>query len=388
MGIIGGVENLQWLFTATFVAMFAAIPLFGWITSRYSRATFLPYVYYFFVFCILLFYILFQGQVEHIYLARAFFVWVSVFNLFVVSVFWSFMSDVYTSDQAKRVYALIAAGGTSGVLTGSSITTFLAVPFGLNNLLLISAGFLSLTLLCMNRINRWQSKSGTISETKIAGKTLPIDQPLGGNIWAGVGLTLRSPYLAGIALLMILFTTLATFLYFQQAEIIRDSFSSSGERARVFGAMDLATNSLTLLFQIFITSRIIKKFGLALTLALIPVLLGFGFLILSTAPVLSVIVVVQVLRRAGNYAVMRPAREALYVVLSREEKYKAKNFIDTVVYRGGDAVAGWFFAGLRALGLSLSSIALIAVPLAGVWAWVSYRLGREQQRRARDRGGA
>jgi AAA family ATP:ADP antiporter len=201
---------------------------------------------------------------------------------------------------------------------------------------------------------------------------------MGGSVFAGIQLVARSPYLLGICVLMLLFTTLATFLYFQQAQIIRDHFADPAARTAVFAAMDLAVNTLTIVMQLFVTGRLVKWLGLALTLALIPLLLALGFAVLGGAPVLAVLVVVQVMRRAGNYAIMRPAREMLYVVLGREEKYKAKNFIDTVVYRAGDAMSAWVYAGLRAMGFSLGGIAWLAVPLAGLWAWLAYTLGKRQ----------
>jgi AAA family ATP:ADP antiporter len=196
---------------------------------------------------------------------------------------------------------------------------------------------------------------------------------------AAIPLVLRSPYLLGIALFMLLFTTASTVLYFQQAQIVRDAFASSEERTSVFAAVDLAVNALTITIQVLLTGRLVRALGVAGTLAIVPVLLGLGFVALGFAPVLGVIVAVQILRRAGDYAITRPAREMLYVVLGREEKYKAKNFIDTVVYRGGDAVSAWAFAGLRAMGLSLGAIAFVAVPVAGLWAWLAYRLGRRQE---------
>jgi AAA family ATP:ADP antiporter len=205
---------------------------------------------------------------------------------------------------------------------------------------------------------------------------------LGGSVLAGVQLVLRSPYLLGICALMLFFTTLATFLYFQQAFIIREHFADPGKRTALFAAMDLAVNGLTLIIQLFLTGRIVEHVGLSWTLAIIPLFLMIGFLILGLVPSLVVIVVVQVLRRAGNYAVMRPGREMLYVVLSKEEKYKAKNFIDTVIYRGGDAVSAWVYAGMLAIGFSGAGIALTAVPLAGVWAWISFRLGNKQEQLA------
>ncbi len=383
MGVAGGVENLQWLFTGTFLVMLAIVPVFGWVTSRYRRSQFLPAIYVFFILNLFGFYLLFQSDLAHVHIARIFFIWTSVFNLFVVSVFWSFMTDLYSDAQAKRLFGFIAAGGTAGALTGPALTTLLAIPLGPTNLLLVSAAFLGWAVLSIQsliRLNATTLHNNKARQEKETENTM--NQPLGGGVLAGIRLVLQSPYLLGIAVLMVLFTTLSTFLYFQQAQIVRDSFASSAERTTVFAAIDLAVNGLTIIIQVFLTSRLVKSLGLAWTLALVPMILCAGFLVLAFAPVLMVLVVVQVIRRAGNYAVMRPAREMLYVVLDRESKYKAKNFNDTVVYRGGDAVAGWIYAGLRSLGLSLSHMALIAVPLAAIWAVVAYRLGKQQTRLA------
>ena len=383
MGVAGGVENLQWLFTGTFIVMLAAVPLFGWLTSRYRRSQFLPTIYIFFILNLLGFYGLFQSDIAHVYVARAFFIWTSVFNLFVVSVFWSFMTDLYSDQQARRLFGFIAAGGTAGAITGPALTTTLALPLGPTTLLIVSAIFLGWALLAIQRLIKWNATTIHEKQVKHNSETENnLNKPLGGSVLAGIRLVFQSRYLMGIAILMILYTTLSTFLYFQQAQIIRDSFASSAERTTMFAAIDLAVNALTILIQIFLTSRLVKKLGLAWTLALVPLILCAGFLTLAFAPVLVVLVIVQVIRRAGNYAIMRPAREMLYVVLDRESKYKAKNFNDTVVYRGGDAVAAWIYAGLRGLGLSLSHMALIAVPLAAIWAALAYRLGKQQTRLA------
>jgi AAA family ATP:ADP antiporter len=379
MGIAGGVENLQWLFAGTFLVMLAVVPLFGWVTSRYPRRQFLPYVYYFFIAQVLIFFVLFKSDITHAYVARAFFIWASVFNLFIVSVFWSFMADTFSSAQAKRLFGFIAAGGTGGAIMGPVLTAALAIHFGATNLLLISAIFLGLAVLCVKKLIAWQQPS--IVQPNAGANELPADEDkaMGGGLLAGLRLVLSSPYLLGICLLMLLFTTLATFLYFQQATIIRDNFVDSDQRTAVFAGMDFAVNALTITIQVFLTGRLVQFLGLGLALALTPVLLGVGFLILGFSPVLIVLVVVQVLRRAGNYAIMRPAREMLYTVVGKEEKYKAKNFIDTAVYRGGDAVSAWAYAGLTALGLGLSAIAFVAVPLAGIWAGVAYMLGRKRE---------
>lgn len=386
MGIAGGVENLQWLFTGTFFAMIAIVPVFGWITSQFPRRQFLPYVYYFFIMNLLLFFVLFKSDLTRAYVARAFYIWVSVFNLFVVSVFWSFMADIFTDEQAKRLFAFIAAGGTTGALIGPLLTTTLVGTLGPTNLLLGSAALLGCAVLCIKQLGGWQVRqmSSGPAGSGATPKTSPADEEreLQTGIWGGLQLLARSPYLLGICVLVLLYTTLSTFLYFQQAQIIRDSFADSSTRTAVFAGMDLSVNTLTILFQVFLTARLVKGVGIAWTLSAIPVILVGGFLCLGFAPILAVIVILQVVRRAGNYAIMRPAREMLFVVVSRDEKYKTKNFIDTAVYRGGDVASAWVYTGLKGLGWSLAAIALIAVPVAGVWGWVAFRLGKKQEQLA------
>lgn len=379
MGIAGGVENLQWLFTGTFLAMLAAVPIFGWVTSRYRRKQFLPYVYYFFIANLLLFFLLFKSNITHAYVARAFFIWTSVFNLFVISVFWSFMADIYSNAQAKRLFGFIAAGGTAGALTGPALTVTLVGPLGPTNLLLISALFLALAVYCIHKLIIWRERLQVADQSNIKNASIAEDRAMGGGIFTGIRLLFGSWYLIGICLLILLYTTLATFLYFQQAYIIRDNFPNPADQTSVFAMIDFSANALTVLLQVFFTSRIVKAFGMGWTLALVPLCLGVGLLILGLMPVLGVLIVIQVLRRAGNYAIMRPAREMLFVVLGKQEKYKAKNVIDTAVYRGGDAVSAWVYKGLQAVGLELSSIAFVAVPLAGVWALLAYRLGKQQE---------
>jgi AAA family ATP:ADP antiporter len=387
MGIAGGVENLQWLFTGTFLMMLAAVPIFGWIASRYPRKRFIPYVYYFFIANLLLFFFLFSTDLTHAYVARAFFIWVSVYNLFVVSVFWSFMADIYSDSQAKRLFGFIAAGGTTGAIVGPALTGNLVLLLGPKNLLPISAILLFVSVVCIRRlISKKHESASTVPDS--FSKTGPNqsedsdEKPMGGSIVAAFSLVLSSPYLMGICLLIFLFTTLATFLYFQQAQIVRDSFDDPSRRTAVFAAIDFAVNTLAVVIQVFLTGRIVKSMGLSWSLALIPVLLGLGFLMLGLAPLLIVLVIVQVVRRAGNYAITRPSREMLFTVLTKEEKYKAKNFIDTAIYRGGDVVSAWVFAGLSGLGLSLSAIAIAAVPLSGIWATVSYILGKKREKLA------
>jgi len=388
MGIAGGVEQLQWLFTGTFLVMLAAVPLFGWVTSRFSRQRFLPLVYGFFIATLLIFFVLFRSGLTQVWVARAFFIWASVFNLFIVSVFWSFMADLFDDAQAKRLFGFIAAGGTAGALAGPALTASLAIPLGPTNLLLISCAALGWAMLCIRRLSAWKDSLVPGPPGNGQGSTTdPIfDQNvgLGGGALAGLRLIVRSPYLLGICLLILFYTTLSTFLYFQQAQIVRDNFADPAQRTTLFATMDFATNALTLFIQFFLTGRIVRALGLGWTLALIPLLLGAGFLVLGMAPVLAVLVTLQVVRRAGNYAIMKPGREMLFVVLDRQEKYKAKNIIDTVIYRSGDLVSAWAYTGLQALGLGLAAIALFAVPLTGLWAWICFRLGRKQEALAKQ----
>ena len=378
MGIMGGIKNLPWVFSATFLVILAMVPLYGWVSSRYPRRQFLPLVYLFFISNLLIFYALFYFQVASAHVAQIFFVWVSVFNLFVVSVFWSFMNDIYDKEQAKRLFGSIAAGGTVGALVGPLLTSWLAQPLGLHNLLLLSVALLGLAIVLIAKLSNWydQQPRGEIDTA--------YQKPLNRNIFAAFPLVFNSPYLMGICLLILMYTTLSTFLYFQQASIISQNFSDSAQRTSVFAMIDLAVNTLTIIIQLFFTGRLVKRIGLPWALALIPLLLVAGFLVLSFLPVLSVLVVLQVLRRAGNYAIMRPSREMLFVVLGREEKYKAKSFIDTVVYRGGDAVSAWVYDAMRGVGFSISHIALIAVPLAAAWAFVAYRLGIKREQLAKN----
>lgn len=382
MGIVGGVENLQWLFTGTFLGMLVAVPAFAWLAARFPRRTFLPLVYGFFIANILIFYLLFRLHIADALLARGFFIWTSVFNLFVVSVFWSFMADIYTDRQAERLFGLIAAGGSLGAIVGPMIAALLAPLLGPVNLLPLSAAVLAVALVAIYKLRRWDMTDQPLhtGETPPAAATSADDeQAIGGGVFSGVRRVLASSYLLGICLFILLYTTLSTFLYFQQAHIIRDAFDSSAQRTAVFAWIDFVVNVLTILAQIALTHRLVERFGVGATLAVVPVALMAGFAALAAAPLLATLLAVQVLRRAGNYAVTRPAREMLFTVLSREEKYKSKNFVDTVVYRGGDAIAGWIFAGLMALGLGLNGIAIAAIPLAALWAGVALWLGKRHR---------
>lgn len=373
MGIQGGVGNLQWLFTGTFLAMLAAVPLFGWVSSRFPRRKLLPIVYLFFAANLLIFYALLEFRIAPAFTARAFFIWTSVFNLFVVSVFWSFMADLFRNEQARRLYGFISAGGSIGALAGPALTATLAPATGPANLLPLSACMLLVAVLCIFRLTARNPREGTEIARRAA------EQPIGGGILAGITLALKSPYLLGICVYVVLGTMLGTFLYFQQAYIVAAEIPDSGRRTALFAQIDLAVNLLTLVCQLLVVNRLIGRFGVGATLMLLPALAAAGFLLVGLAPTLTVLVAFQVLRRAGEYAISRPAREILFTVVSREEKYKSKNFIDTVVFRGGDAFSGWLFEGLRILGLGFSAIAFAGVPIALLWAGTGWMLGRSQE---------
>ncbi|GAB3678185.1 MFS transporter [Salinisphaera aquimarina] len=368
MGIQGGVDALAWVFSGTFLLMLAVVPLFGWAVARFSRRGLVTASYGFFIANLLLFFVLMRLDVAPAWVARAFFVWVSVFNLFVISLFWSVMNDVFSQTQALRLFGLIAAGGSVGAIAGPGLTTILAERIGPINLLPLSALFLAAAVGCALAV--------MASPGARAARGRASERVRGESVWAGATHVARSPYLLGICFFVVFYSALSTFLYFEQARIVQDAFSSSAQRTQVFAVMDLATNTLTLSLQFFATARLVAWLGLPFALALIPLAVAAGFGLLGLAPTLTVLVVFQVIRRAGNYAITKPAREMLFSVVSAEDKYKAKNFIDTVVYRGGDAASGWLFTGLSALGLGLAALAFAAVPLAVLWAGVGIALGR------------
>ena len=375
MGIQGGVDALAWVFSATFVVMLAVVPLFGWAVARFSRRGVVIASYGFFVVNLLLFFVLLRAEIAPAWTARAFFVWVSVFNLFVISLFWSVMNDVFDKHQALRLFGLIAAGGSLGAIAGPGLTTLLVERLGPINLLPLSAALLIAAVVCALQVmQRAGAASGAPPTAKVRSES----------VWAGATHVARSPYLLGICVFIVFYSALSTFLYFEQARIVEGAFESSAQRTQVFAVMDLATNTLTLALQFFATARLVTWLGLPVALAMIPVAVGAGFGALGLAPTLAVLVVFQVVRRAGNYAITKPAREMLFSVVSAEDKYKAKNFIDTVVYRGGDAASGWLFTGLSAIGLGLSALAFAAVPLAAIWAGVGIALGRARRDRARQ----
>lgn len=375
MAIEGGLKHLPWMMTATFLTMLAATPLFGWLSARCSRYRLLLTVYAFFIVNLLAFYALMMSHLYPEWVARSFFVWLSVMNLFIVSVFWSFMADLFTPEQGARLFGVIAAGGSSGALVGPLITTGLTFVVPVPVLMLASMLFLTLCLGCVYRLDRWGREQSAHHQSR------PGD-PLRGSFLAGIRLTMSSPYLLGICGYLAFLTMTATFLYLEQTRLVSEYLDQPEARTRLFSSLDFTTGLLTWLTQMFVTTRVISRFGLVAPLLFLPVISLIGFLGIALWPTLSVYVVFSVLRRMGEYALSKPAREVLFTVVSREEKYKAKNFIDTAISRGGDASTGWLVTGVKALGATTAHIALACVPLMIAWAWLATVLAREEKRRS------
>jgi AAA family ATP:ADP antiporter len=403
MGVAGGVENLAWLFTGTLVGTLMVHPLYTWAVARYPRKRFIPLAYRFFIANLLIFFFLLRAVPDggYVWVGRVFFNWTSVFNLFVVSVFWSFMADIFRSGQGKRLFGFIGVGGTLGAILGSSLTATLAETVGPVNLLLASAVFLEMAVRCVSILGRRLEDAGresaegkvpdeggggalrTRPDAAAAGQSRdPHEEPIGGGILGGVTGVLRSPYLMAIVLYMFLFTTTGTSLYFHQARIVEENIADPGARTAFFATIDVMVNVLTLCTQLFLTGRIIKWLGLGVALAILPAVTLAGFLGLGLLPTVAMLVVFQTFRRGWNYGLMKPSLEALYTVVPREDKYKAKNLIDTFIYRGGDQVGAWSHRGLEMMGLGLTGIAFVSVPVAGLWLAVGLSLGLAQHRKA------
>jgi AAA family ATP:ADP antiporter len=374
-GVAGGVENLQWLFTGTLLGMIAVNPPFAALVAKLPRVRFIAVTYRFFIVNLLIFVLLFHMATaqQHVWIGRFFFIWTSVFNLFVVSVFWALMVDVFDSEQGKRLFGFIAAGATLGGIVGSSITASLARDVPATYLLLGSVILLEAAVFSVRRLAR-------LSEALLQRPAVQSgESPIGGNILAGLTHAFKSPYLVNVSVYILLFAITSTFLYFQQAEIARQSFADRGARTAFFARIDLWVNVLTLGAQLFLTGRVLRAIGVGLTLAVLPTLSIAGFGTLAMTPTLAVLVVYQVLRRAGNFAFARPSREVLFTVVPREDKYKAKSFIDTVIYRTGDQVGAWSYAALGFLGLAMTGISVVAIPISIAWLFNGLWLGRKQE---------
>lgn len=376
MGIAGGVKSLPWLFTATFVTLLVAQPLYGALVARLPRARFIPIVYHFFVANLILFWVLLIFNIETVIIARVFFVWVSVFNLFAVAVFWSFMADLFTSEQGKRLFGFIGAGGTAGALLGPIITIWLSVPLGPVNLMIVAAVFLEVAVFCVYRLEH-----AAVAHNGPE----PTTENIGGSAFAAIPELVRSPYILGIGAWVALLSYAATIIYFEQAHIVSTAVKSVGLQTRVFASIDLAVSVLTLITQVLVTGQLLKRVGTGVAAAALPAVYIVGFAALAAMPTLIVVMTIQVVQRWMHFAIANPARQLFFTVVTREEKYKAKNLVDVVVYRGSDALSGWIFDSLQGLGLKLGAIALCSLPVVAGWAVLSLALGRAQEKRSAQR---
>ncbi len=376
MGIASGVGFLPWLFTGTFFVMLAVMPVYGALVSRFPRHKFMPYVYIFFIVNILIFWYFFANEIRMDIVAQVFFIWLSVFNVFVVSIFWSFMVDIYKSGDSKVLFGMIASGGTIGGILGPSIVTFFTETIGTESLLLISAAVLSFSVVCIYKLVSLRKESLEDEVEQGAG----AEKAIGGGMLSGVTEILRSRYLMGVTTMVFLLSLTATFAYFQQGTMIYDTISDTDERVQIFGLIDLSVSIGALIFQVFIAGPVLSNYGVKGGIIVLPIVTVAGFALLAISPTIGVFIIFQTFRRASEYGMFEPSRQNLFGVVSREQKYKSKNFIDTVVFRGGDVANSWFYNMLSSgLGLTMSKVAMVGVPIAAVWGLLGWKLGKKHE---------
>jgi AAA family ATP:ADP antiporter len=364
--------EVSWLWTFTFFFSTIAVSLYGGAVTRIRFQSLVPSVYGLFAASFVLFYLGTQSLTDRVLLDKAFYLWVSVFSLFHISVFWSFMADTFSKPQATRLFGFIGAGASIGAIIGPAVAALLVGDVGTDPLLLIASALIVLTLPIVHWLQR-------LKQTDLRNQGMAVDtsglRNIGGNPLAGFSEFMTSRYLLGIGLFIFFYTSISSFIYFELKNLLAEYDRET--RSQIWASMDLAVNSLTVLVAAFATGRIAKYMGLPFTLASIPVLIGVGMLILAAAPMVSVVVAIQIIRRAGNYAISRPAREILFTAVDREVRFKAKPVIDIVIYRGGDMLNAWAFTGLtQGLGLGLAPVALVGVGIAALWAGTGIYLGR------------
>ncbi|MCC7044172.1 MAG: MFS transporter [Acidobacteria bacterium] len=377
IGMSGGLDAVRWLFIGTALVTLAVNPAFGWLVSRFRRLTFITATYAFFALSLAGFYFLIVLAPEAVgdVSGRVFYVWFSVFNLFSTMVFWGLMADRFTLEQSKRVFGVVAVGGTLGAIFGPWLAGRLAEPLGTPALMLVAAAFLGLAVAAAWAVARLQpevTRTGTAEDVN--------DRAIiGGNAWAGISAVFRSPYLLGISAYVLVMTIIATFIYFTRLAMVAAAADDIDARTTIFANIDLITQVSTLALQAIVTGHLMKRLGVAVALAILPVVVSLGFIGLAAAGSFAVLILFDAAFRAIQRAITRPARETLFTVVSREEKYKSKAFTDTFVYRGGDVIGAWTEGLLGRLGFALVGLASVAVPLALVWAVLGLWLGRRQQ---------
>ena len=370
--------ELSWLWTSTFFFSLVAVSVYGTVISRVQFKNLVPSVYVFFSFSFFVFYFGSSFVNNPVYIDKSFYVWLSVFSLFNISVFWSFMSDLFSKNQAPRLFGIIATGASTGAIVGPTIPTFFADSLGATNLMLIAAAMLLIPIVIIRELEKL--KVSELGNEDVQAD-LSAQKSIGRNPFAGFGLFFSSRYLLGIGVFILCYVAISTFVYFEIKNLLVDV--DRDVRTQVWGGIDLAVNSLAIVTAVFATGRIATKFGMSTTLALIPVLIAFGLLIVAVAPIIAVVAGLQIARRAGNYAITRPGREMLFTVVDRETRFKAKPVIDIVVYRGGDMVTAWAFTALTTgVGLGLGAVAAVGAGIAAIWAMVGVYLGRSYHRTA------
>jgi ATP:ADP antiporter, AAA family len=386
MGTVYGIDRIQELFTGTFFATLVLAPLYAGLASRLKLSTFLPWVYGFVAVSILVFYALFALGAEHDrWVAAAFYIWVSAFNMLIISVFWTFMADIFSRTQAKRLFGFIAAGGTVGGIAGPAVATFLAKLVGNGGLMLISAGGFVVTAFIVVSIAG--EKERLIAASGVEAQRTTLNHRLGSsNPFSGFLLLVRSPYLLLFALFLLLMTWISTIVYIQLGDLITKAFPSREARTQAYASIDLIVNSAAVLLQIFGTGRIISRFGVKTGLLLNPIIMVLAFLAIVFSPVLMVLAGMQIIRRVAEYAIAKPTREMLFTVVDQESKYKAKNVIDTVVYRGGDVTAAWI--GTALLPFGITGLAIFGAIVSAVWFPIAYLLGKRYESARGEEGAA
>ena len=363
--------EVSWLWTINFFISTAIVALYGLMVSKFRFRLLVPVMYGIFAGSFVIFYFLASISDDRTIIDKAFYVWVSVFSLFHISVFWSFMSELFSKEQSGRLFGIIAVGASVGDLIGPSITAFFSVSLGTDNLMLIASMMLLIPIPIIFYLQ-------TLKVTDLNNEELDLTTPnqsIGGSPFAGFKMFFSNPYLLSIGLFIFLYTGISSFVYFELKNLLSDL--SRSERSVIWAQMDLAVNILAISAGLFATGRIVTRFGMPLTIALVPVMICIGLLVLAISPFLGVVVMLQIIRRAGNYAVTRPAREMLFTLVDQETRFKAKPVIDIVAYRGGDMLMAWLFTGLtQGLGLGLAAVAAFGAGMAALWSLVGIYLGR------------
>jgi len=379
VGTVLGRNRTAGLFVWTWALSIAIVPAYGWLVARLRRSTFLPWIYGTVALSLGAAGLAFSADERNLLAGQVFYVWISVLNLFVVSVFWSFLLDVFDGMQTRRLFGFVAAGGTAGALAGPTLTS-LVVPFVHNSgVLFIGAGGFVLAMLLQRHLLRaWRpgGASGAVNPSSGA----PAERIIGGSPFAGFGLVLRSPFLLGVAAFVALAASVTTFLYFEQLRIVEATFSSVTRRTQVFSMLDAVVQALAILTQLFLTGRLAARLGLVALLSIVPAAMVLGLLALAASGTFAVLAVVFVLRRAGEYALVRVGREMLFSRVGEETRYKAKNVIDVPVYRGADALTAQLKNGLENAGMSIGAVAVLGSGVAGLWALCGWWLGRSADR--------